>query len=304
MTNQSHGGFALPLVLIVLALLTVLSMGLSRLVSMDMDFLRERISVWEYELEISNATESIVFVLLTGEYGYQSVGNGEVELPLNGRPAEINGQRVWIQSWSGLYSMALLGVNRLEGVLGELTNSQRARQISAELADWVDEDDRRRFRGRERADYANEGLRQRPRNAPIRGVDELLELPSVSVRLMNGSDGKPGLADLILAGGEDNFDVGTAPDVLIGPVLGLPEPITRELIAARSDGQWSKVLFLIDQNHWSFNHHPPFYKGQKYRMDFQSDRGVTARVEIELKPYATRRLYHLIEWQVPYREYE
>ena len=77
----------------------------------------------------------------------------------------------------------LIGAGALEGVLKSIMGSKEAAQVTAELRDWMDEDDRRRFRGFERADYSSDGLPQRPRNAPLRSIDELLELPSVTPSL-------------------------------------------------------------------------------------------------------------------------
>lgn len=303
-SRHTVNGFALPLVLIILALLTALSFGLTRLVSANMQFLQERKTEWAEELQIRDALEKAIHMLLVGKYDPTSVSVDSASLPLNSAPAMINGLTVRVQSWSGLYSLSLLGHRNTNAVFRQMMDSKSAQRVSAELGDWIDEDTRGRFRGGEGADYATRKMLQRPRNAPLRSIDELLELPSVTPDMMNGSGNTPGFRDLFLAGGEDNFDLGTAPDILVGPLLGLSGATAREVIEARKESDWSKVRFLIDENHWVFNDHPAFYKGQKYRLEFESKRGVTSRVQMKLTPYDPQGLYAIIDWQVPDYPYE
>lgn len=305
--NTSRGkvnGFALPLVLIILALLTALSFGLTRLVSANMGLLQERKTEWAEELQLRDALDRAAYMLLVGKYDPKSVSVESTILPLNGAPAMIDGLTVRVQSWSGLYSLSLIGHQNANAVFRQMMDSKSAQQLSAELSDWIDEDTRRRFRGGEGSDYATRKLPQRPRNAPLRSIDELLELPSVTPDMMNGSDSMPGFRDIFLAGGEDNFDLGTAPDILVGPVLGLSGATASEVIKARKDADWSKVRFLVDENHWVFNDHPLFYKGRNYRLAFENKRGVTSRVQLKLTPYDSQGLYAIIDWQVPDYPYE
>ena len=303
-SRHTVNGFALPLVLIILALLTALSFGLTRLVSANMQLLQERKTEWAEELQLRDALEKAVHMLLVGKYDPTSVSIASASLPLNSVPTVINELTVRVQSWSGLYSLSLLGYQNTNAVFRQIMDSKSAQQLSAELGDWIDEDTRGRFRGGEGADYATRKMLQRPRNAPLRSIDELLELPSVTPDMMNGSGNTPGFRDLFLAGGEDNFDLGTAPDILVGPLLGLSGATAREVIEARKESDWSKVRFLIDENHWVFNDHSAFYKGQKYRLEFESKRGVTSRVQMKLTPYDPQGLYAIIDWQVPDYPYE
>jgi hypothetical protein len=297
-------GFALPLVLIILALLTALAFGLTRMASANTQLLQERKTEWAEEMQIRDTLEEAVLVMTTGQYDPKSVRYGPDILPLDNTRVSLNDMGVRVQSWSGLYGLSLLGHNNTKAVFLQMMDRKSAQRISAELSDWIDEDDRRRFQGGEAASYVSKGMPQRPRNAPLRSVDELLELPSVTVDLMNGTDGAPGFRDIFLAGGDDNFDLGTAPDILIGPLLGLPDDTVKEVIQARKEGNWTKVRFLIDENHWVFNDHPAFYKGMKYRLEFDSKRGVTSRVQLKLTPYDPRGLYTIIEWHVPDYFYE
>ena len=301
--NPEHrpacSGFALPLVLIVLALLTALSFGLTRLVAANADLLTISRHDWEEERRQRDTIEEVVFMLLVGSYDQQSIHHGGRQVRLDGAVTRLNGVDIRVQSWSGLYSMALLGDQRIDEVLAQLVDSVQAAKISAEIGDWMDTDDRQRFRGREAAGYARSRLSMRPRNAPLRSVEELPELPSVTPALYYGSDDSPGLRDLFLAGGEDNFDLGTAPEVLIGPVMGLSDNAAGELIEARNDGDWSKVRFLIDENRWVFNDHGPFYKGLGYRFEIMGDNNRVSRMQVELTPYAWESLYGFVDWQHP-----
>ncbi|MEZ7972555.1 MAG: type II secretion system protein GspK [Pseudomonadales bacterium] len=303
-SRDTVNGFALPLVLIILALLTALSFGLTRLVSANMGLLQERKTEWAEELQVRDALDKAVHMLLVGKYDPKSVNVGSATLPLNGAPATIGGLTLRVQSWSGLYSLSSIGHQNTNAVFRQMMDSKSAQQLSAELSDWIDEDTRRRFRGGESSDYASRKMPQRPRNAPLRSIDELLELPSVTPDMMNGSDNTPGFRDIFLAGGEDNFDLGTAPDILVGPVLGLSGGTASEVIKARKAADWSKVRFLVDENHWVFNDYPPFFKGLNYRLEFENKRGVTSRVQVKLTPYDPQGLYAIIDWQVPDYPYE
>ena len=303
-SRDTVNGFALPLVLIILALLTALSFGLTRLVSANMGLLQERKTEWAEELQVRDALDKAVHMLLVGKYDPKSVNVGSATLPLNGAPATIGGLTLRVQSWSGLYSLSSIGHQNTNAVFRQMMDSKSAQQLSAELSDWIDEDTRRRFRGGEGADYATKKMAQRPRNAPLRSIDELLELPSVTPDMMNGGDNTPGFRDIFLAGGEDNFDLGTAPDILVGPVLGLSGGTASEVIKVRKAADWSKVRFLVDENHWVFNDYPPFFKGLNYRLEFENKRGVTSRVQVKLTPYDPQGLYAIIDWQVPDYPYE
>lgn len=303
-SRQATLGFVLPLTLIVLALLAALSFGLSRMVSERVLDMQVRKDQWSNEKQIRNTLEQSVLALLVGNYGPQNVQHDGKVIPLNNESIGIDGFDIKIQSWSGLYSLSLMGELGVRGVLEQMLDSRDAQSISAELGDWIDEDDRRRFRGLERADYVSARMPQRPRNAPLRSIDELVELPSIQPYMMNGSDTKPGLRDIFLAGGEDNFDLGTAPDILIGPVLGLDRQRVREVIEARKNQEWSKVRFLVDETHWVFNDHPVFYKGRKYRFVFEGKNGLKARTQVELTPFDLEGLFSIIDWQVPDYKYE
>ena len=145
-SRHTVNGFALPLVLIILALLTALSFGLTRLVSANMQFLQERKTEWAEELQIRDALEKAIHMLLVGKYDPTSVSVDSASLPLNSAPAMINGLTVRVQSWSGLYSLSLLGHQNTNAVFRQMMDSKSAQRVSAELGDWIDEDTRGRFR--------------------------------------------------------------------------------------------------------------------------------------------------------------
>lgn len=301
---QRSVGFVLPLTLIILALLTALSFGLSRMVSERMQDLQARKTQWSEEKQVRDALEESALVLLLGRYDQQSVNYEGQKIPLNNLSTTVNDLTLSAQSWSGLYSLSLLGEANAVGVLEQMMDKEKAQTVGAELGDWIDENNRRRFRGKETADYISERMSQSPRNAPLRTIDEFLELPSVDPAMMNGIDGRPGIRDIFLAGGEDNFDLGTAPEILIGPVLGLDKNRVREIVEARNEQDWSKVRFLIDENYWVFNDHPVFYKGLKYRFVFEGKNGLKARAQVELTPFDPNGLFSIIDWQVPDYIYE
>lgn len=302
--RKSSLGFVLPLTLIVLALLSALSFGLSRMASESLKNLQARKQLWAEEKQVRNVLDKTVFILLVGSYDPQNVKYNDEVMPLNNTPFSVDGFSVRVQSWSGLYSLSFLGEVGVKSVLGAIMDIGDAQRITAELGDWIDQNDRRRFRGMERADYQGKRMLQSPRNAPLRSIDELVELPSVKPVMMNGQGNKLGLRDIFLAGGEDNFDLGTAPDILIGPVLGLDNQNVREILKARRKSEWSNVRLLVDGNHWAFNDHPIFYKGLKYRFVFEGKNGFTSRAQVKLAPFGSEAVFSIIDWQVPSYNYE
>ncbi len=292
-------GFALPLTLIIISLLSVLAMGLSQVARNQMQDIQQRKSLWEDEKQAHNIIHESLYTLLTGEHHIDSVTLNDATLFLDGSLSTLPGAKVWVQDTAGLLSLALYNQSAFQRVLQKLTTSKNALKISMELADWIDKDNNRSFRGMETANYLNAGLLQSPRNAPIRGIDELLELPSMTASIMNGSPNQPGLLQLVVAGGNDFVNIAVAPKEVLGAVLGLSEGQEQQLLAARRQKNWPLMLQLVNPESLVFNDASPFARSNRYRFIIEGGHKNRLRAQLKITPYANDRLFKLINWQMP-----
>ncbi len=297
-------GFVLPLVLIVIALLSVLSLGLSQMARNRMLDLQLRKDVWADSRVGQDVIHQNVYAMLVGDYREQEILVSGQMIPLDGRSVIMQGVEVKIQDVAGLFSLAIYSRVKFSQLLKTLTDEQVASRISSELADWVDEDDIRQFRGMEAVNYASKGLPQSPRNKPIRSLEELLELPSMTPDILNGTDQTDGLIDLVVAGGADHFNIATAPDRVVGPVLGLSKGAEIKVLEAKKQKNWVQVLSLIDTSNWVFNDLSPFAHGSRYMFSITGSSGKIIRAQIQLTPYAEDRLFSVIDWRAPYYKSE
>lgn len=302
--KRANSGFVLPLTLIVIALLSALSFGMSQMVRNDMEDIQLRKSQWEDEKLALDIMHQSIYVLTVGDYKEQEVVSQDIVLPINSEPYKMGVAVVSIQDGAGLYSFAVFNHEKFKRLVERLTDKDTALKVSMELADWMDVDDRRQFKGKEQANYISEGLLQSPRNAPIRNIDELMELPSMTAEIMNGSDNQKGLRDLVLAGGGAHFNIATAPNILVGPVLGVSIDRESQILAARERKDWNSVLSLVNQHDWVFNDRHPFAKGSRYRLIIEGKSGYRTRGQVELTPYHDEGVFGLIEWQSPDYLYE
>ena len=294
-----RAGFVLPVVLIVLALLTVMSMAMSQMARDRVAEIQMRKELWEREKAARAASEAIIYALLTGSYGIRSCRSGDVELNIDGRPSEIMNAPVVVQDGAGLFSLAFYNEAKFRLLIEKLVDANTARKISAELGDWIDEDSRARFRGLESAGYRARGLPQRPRNAPVRSVEELLQLPSMTADIFYGAEGKPGIRELVLAGGSDHFNMGTAPEWVLGPMLGTRGAHESALLSAKLRENWQAMLEMVSPVDWVFNQASPLAPGARYVVKFPAGEDAPIRLHVYLDPFAEDIPYKLIDWRVP-----
>jgi len=297
MLRHRERAFVLPLVLIVLALLSVLSMGLSQLAREKVLDVQLRKSLWHTESEAYDQLHRSLFILLAGQYREQEVVLGDQVLPIDGRWQQREGVRVSVQDVAGLYGLGLYQPRVLQHLLESFVDKNTALKVSMELKDWIDEDDETSYLGAESGDYVNLNLSQRPRNAPLRSVEELLELPSMTLELFGGEGGFEGLSRLLVAGGDSHFNLPTAPDLLIGPLLGLPSAESKALVDAKRHKDWAEVTRLVNASHPVFDGYSPFAHGSRYRLLI--DAGHRVRTQVLLTPYGSSKLFKIIEWQAP-----
>ncbi len=293
----SERGFVLPLTLIIITLLIVLSMGISRMAHDAVNDARQRRELYDNDLALKGAAQWALYQLLSGVPNLRTVKAGRLDLPIDGRPVRWQGITVRVQDAAGLMGLGIYRQRPFRQLLQELTNKTAAETIAARLGDWIDADQRIRFRGMETAGYLKAGLPMQPRNAPLRTLDELLEVPGITSALYNGRHGKPGLRDLLLAGGSDHFDLATAPALLVGPMLGLDGGKLQQVLALRRKGEWDLLRRLVGRNA-AFSDSPPFAPGFQFRMIIRGGSGAAARALFRLTPNKAVP-YERMLWQYP-----
>ena len=294
--NRSDG-FVLPLVLIVLALLTVLSMGLSQIARDKVLDIQHRKSLWSEESQAYDLMHQRLYTLLVGEYRELSVSLDGESLPIDGRWVDSGGVSVSVQDAAGLFGLSIYRPAAFQKLLEAYTDKSTALSLAMELKDWVDVDNNASYLGLELDDYRAKGLPQRPRNAPIRSVAELLELPSMDESLLNGVGESQGLRSVLLAGGASHFNVPTAPDVVIAPILGLNDTVARNVIDAKNRRDWAELKRLLNVTHPVFDGYSPFAHGSRYIFIVQGEHRV--RSQLLLTPHDSSSPFKIIEWQAP-----
>ncbi len=167
-------GFALVIVLWVLAGLTVVATSIAATVRSNAEsvkLLRERLRA---ERAFLNTSSRIKIIGATAVALPMSFFSDRGQLYLDGRLTKVSDvESVLLQDHRGL-----LSVNQVQGLVwrnylvGCGASVEEAEQLQSTLADYVDSDSLRRLRGAERGDYTSEGLPE-PRNAALLSRDEL-----------------------------------------------------------------------------------------------------------------------------------
>lgn len=294
-------GFVLPLTLVVVAILTVLAMGLNRMGSAEIEAVHLVKQQWENELAIRNALQAILYPLLVGNLEPRRVRDADRVLPTDGTPIIRSPIEIRIQDVAGLISLGDYDQKVFQRVLAKLTEKAAAGRMAAVLGDWVDEDLFQRYRGMETAHYAAAGMARTPRNGPLRSLDELIELPGMTFGLFNGENHrgeKPGLRDLVIAGGVGWFNAASAPAILLSAKLGLEDKQVAPLVAAREAGDWRLFKSLLGNHRGGNNGLPWDLPSNQFRLILRADSGHRARVLIEVTATA-HEPYRILAWQYP-----
>lgn len=228
------GGFALVIVLWVLAGLTVVAVSVAATVrssSESIKLLRERLQAERAFLSTGSRIKVMGATAMALPMSYLSERG---QLFLDGRTSRLSQtESVVLQDARGL-----LSVNQPQGPawLGYLkacgASSEEAESLQASLTDYVDRDSLRSLHGAEKADYGSGGL-PAPRNAPLLSREELWRVqgwPEFRARWEQAACGEG-----VVISEDGGFNPNTAP-VSVLLVRGYDEAQARALMDARSAG--------------------------------------------------------------------
>lgn len=297
MTNAPPQGFALPITLIVLSLLTVLSMGLSQMAQQNLAKIQYRQETLNDELHLKSINQWVLYQLLVGKSDKNIKYNNAFTLPVDNTPILYKKVKVQVQDAAGLMGLHDYKIKPFEQLLNQLTTQQKASVIAAQLKDWIDEDSLISYQGMEIADYLKTQQPMLPRNSSIRSLDELLELPAMTPEIFNGNKDHMGLRDLLFAGGVSILNISTTPDILLGPMLGITGKKLAQIKMLKKTKNWQQLEKITDQM-WMFYDTTALQQTYQYRVTLTLPNGKKSRSLYRLdshnqKPYAT------IQWQYP-----
>jgi len=298
--QRHEHGFALPLALIVLAVLAVLSMGLSHMANIQIKQILVKKQQFEGYVATRGAVQMTLFYLLTGQPGGSAFQADGAVIPIDGSPLQLAGLTCRIQDVSGLFALADFNEERFKQLLQRLTDKATAVKLAARLGDWFDKDSNTRYKGMEIADYIAAGLKALPPNRPIRDLDELLEIPGMNAVLFNGDkiNRQPGLRDLLTAGGGGGFNAASAPAIVLVPYLQVSDAVAADIVRLREAGDWRRFNELVrsgGQTDWTF---PPDMPGSGFRIICKTATGLFSRVQIQINP-RDETPYFIQTWQYP-----
>lgn len=296
--NNRQQGFVIPLVLIIIAILTSLAMGLSHQSRNQLKNLQRHETQWKTELAYRSALHRIIYALLIGQVDYNVVKVNQLEIPIDDRSFKIDDINVRLQDIAGLLSLGIYRPEWLYRLLAHLTDDQRAMRICQELGDWIDENNIVQRHGMELNDYIQAGIAYRPRNKMIRSLDELLELPSMTNELYNGSETMQGLRDLLVAGGSQTINAATAPKIVLQAAINVPQEQWRSIWAARESENWSLLSKLLPAGSPAFADLGPFSPAYIYRIIMQKPGEKAMRIIVRLTP-DNDPPYKIQQWYYP-----
>lgn len=283
--------------LIVLALLTVLAMGLSQMARGSLSDVQLRRDSFDAEVQLKSAGQWTLYQLLTSEADKFVLRNEKISLPINNSALSWKQTEVRIQDAAGLLGLGYYNQDSLKRLLELYLPSQEAKVLAARVGDWIDSDQIARQHGLEAVDYIKAGLPMLPRNGPLRSLDELLEIPGITPELYNGDEQHPGLRDLLMAGGAGYINLATAPAILIGPMMGVDAKAAKAMLLMRQRAEWGPLSQRIQVPDF-FGRNQSFTPDVQFRVKLKTDKGYSARAIYRLTP-GKPVPYELILWQYP-----
>jgi len=275
-------------------------MGLSQVARQDISKIQQRKQLFNDEIKLKSSQQWVLYHLLTGvpDKNWLRGSGSRKSLLVDNSVINHNNVRLQIQDAAGLMGLYYYRYKPFEALLTNLVSRSKATQVAAQLKDWVDADSLVSHQGLEAAEYIKSGQKMLPRNGAIRSLDELLELPGMNKSLFNGDKKHPGLKELLLAGGVTEFNVSTAPDMLIGPMLGLHGSQLAQVLALKKSQDWGRLQKIIGSMSIFYDSSSPFDQAYQYRIIMTLDSGVQARSLVRLTP-SKERPYRFKIWQYP-----
>ena len=244
--RPTQEGFALVVVLWIVALLSVLAMSSAQSTRSETIATRNLLEL----TQVRTAADAAVIRGIFGLYQdlLQQTSLTSPIRPGSGRPRpwRFQGAAITLTAMaeSGKVDLntgdeqILYGLFRAAGA-----NEQQALHLRDELVDYKDRDDNPRPLGAERRDYLQAGLGNGPANAPFMRIEELLLLPSMTGEVYERLAGA-----VTVYSRQQGIDPAVAPDLVIRALPWLAPGVVENYLAARrlawQQGQQPPVAML------------------------------------------------------------
>ncbi|KLV05835.1 hypothetical protein ABT56_09865 [Photobacterium aquae] len=238
---KKEKGAILPLTLIVMAILSVLAMGVMAKARSAIEEVADKKQEFSDFLSVSDAVQEIVFVLSTGtpEPGRFMLEGKSV--PVDGSLFNIDGVEASVQDNAGLISLALASQENLFRLFRLYVEPSEASDWASIVNEW------RKPGGFGRMPTMGDDDEVLPRNSFMRGVDELLEISVIAQSgvFNTGNEKVPhGLRDYLVVGGVGWQNYASMPAELLAGVFGVSESQLEKLVEAREKGEWQQFAQL------------------------------------------------------------
>ena len=259
--RQAERGFALVAVLLVLGLLGIIGAEFAYSMRLEAEAMR----AWRDGMRAAHLAEAGVEQALrelTGDFQYVSLPfDGVLTLYKQGPPPAVvprflrtrvrlgNGEFTYRitdeQSRINVNSATQAQLDKLLQCLG--VDKVNRDQIVDSILDWIDTNDDHRINGAESDDYYLKlPIPYRARNGQMESVNELLQIKGVTPALFEGSEGQPGLRDVLTVRGSRQVNVNTA-----GPVVFCAMGILDAQISSIMQGRLETPLLPADVSRFS-----------------------------------------------------
>lgn len=300
-SGHQAGGFALVIVLWVLAGLTVVAVSVATTASnnaLSVKLLRDRASA---ERAFLSTSARVAVIAATGVSKRSYLDSERGRLFADGRMTQVsNHESVYIQDANGLLNFNRPDVPRLLATLRHCgAGESQAPALADAMADYVDTDSLKRLNGAEAFDYRGIGL-QEPRNAPLLSREEMWRVAGFPA--LRASWRGAGCDALITVRGEGFFNRNTAPlELLVAD--GMTETTARALIDSRQDGLPSlEIQSRGNDPSNPFNLVAGGYVGNVLRIRHQMDSVEwSSEYELELTPSRNGGPWRILELRNPPR---
>lgn len=186
----SDRGFALPLTLVILAILSIMASTMMRNSRLGVEELRLGKNDFYNSINNANVLAKAKLCLLSSLPAADLTVECpilNVKLHLDNRPIVIDDNtRLQMQDHSGLLPTEFYDEQGLKNIFLKLSNNdQEAAAITGAFIDWIDVDSRQSYLGAENNDYNDVSTSGSVRNGPFRTLDELMEVRGITTTYYN-----------------------------------------------------------------------------------------------------------------------
>jgi general secretion pathway protein K len=244
--TMAHRGFALAIVLWVLAGLTVVAVAVAASTSSSSEAVKLMRDRARAEAAFISSNARIKLLMATGLPTTTTIDSAQGRMYVDARSSRVSADEwVTLQDGRGLLNLNLGDPRRLAALLVYCGAEQaQAASLVEALQDYIDEDNLKRLNGAEAFEY-RQAHAAGPRNARLLSSDEVWRV--LGWAAIRDTWRARACDDLVTVHNDGDFNVGTAPVRLL-TALGLSEDAALALTESRRDGLPTQAGGLFTQS--------------------------------------------------------